>query len=227
VVPYGFDLSQLVRTHPLTQTLRRQHPGIVILAVGRHVSYKGFDVLIRAMPAVDPAARLVIVGTGPLTEAWQSLVAALGLQDRVFFAGLVTDEDLPAYYQACDLLCLPSLTRAEAFGIVQIEAMACGKPVVSTRLGTGVDFVNIDDATGFTVEPGNPQELSGALNRIVRNPELRLRLGEAARQRAETEFSPQTMAERTLALYREATEARRPPRHPHSQLDSPLSSKPS
>ena len=210
VIPYGFDLRQLVRPHPLADALRKQHPGVMILAVGRHVSYKGFDVLIRAMCTVERSARLVIVGTGPLTETWKSLVTTLGLQDRIAFAGLVADEDLPAYYQACDVFCLPSLTRAEAFGIVQIEAMACAKPVVSTRLGTGVDFVNVDNITGYTVQPGDAERLSDALNRLVRDENLRACFGEAARMRAEVEFSLPTMGERTLALYREAVSASRP-----------------
>lgn len=204
VVPYGFDLAPLSRPHALADALRQRFPGVLILAVGRHVHYKGFDVLIRAMCSVDSAARLVIVGTGPLTEAWKSLAATLGLGERIHFAGLVSDEELPAYYQACDLLCLPSLTRAEAFGIVQVEAMACGKPVVSSRLGTGTEFVNVDGATGFTVDPGDPGKLSEALNHLVLDPALRSRMGNAARARAESEFSLKTMRDRTLALYRAA-----------------------
>ena len=216
VIPYGFDLRQLIRPRPLADTLRKQYPGVIILAVGRHVSYKGFDVLIRAMRTVDQSARLIIVGTGPLTEAWKSLVTTLGLRDRIAFAGLVDDEDLPAYYQACDVFCLPSVTRAEAFGIVQIEAMGCAKPVVSSRLGTGVDFVNVHNKTGFTVEPGAVDQLADALNRLVRDEGLRVRFGAAAKARAESEFSLRTMGDRTLALYRDAVSPLRPPHSTYS-----------
>lgn len=210
VIPYGFDLQILNRPHPLTDAIKRRYPGTIILAVGRHVFYKGFDVLIRAMKKVDSSAHLVIVGTGPLTDSWKSLVTSLGLQDRIAFPGLVTDEDLPAYYQACGMLCLPSVSRAEAFGIVQVEAMACSKPVISTRLGTGVDFVNVDNRTGFTVTPGDAVDLAEALNRLVRDEALRVQFGSAAKARAEADFSLMAMGERTLALYREAVTSCRP-----------------
>jgi rhamnosyl/mannosyltransferase len=204
IIPFGFDLRRFARPHPLAATLRERHPGSIILALGRHVYYKGFDVLIRALPAVDPAARLVIGGTGPLTAQWQALARQTGVADRVDFAGMVEEADLPAYYQACDVFCLPAVSQAEAFGIVQLEAMACGKPVVSTRLNNGVDFVNQDGVTGLVVPPRDEAALAAALNRLLRDPALREAMGARGRERALGEFSLEAMGARTLAVYRRA-----------------------
>src|SRR5215207_7920837 len=104
------------------------------------VPYKGLDVLMKSMVDVD--ASLVLVGDGPQRAALETLARELGVAHKVLFAGEVDDDDLLAWYHACDLFVLPSTTRAEAFGVVQTEAMACGKPVISTALPTGVPWVN-------------------------------------------------------------------------------------
>lgn len=111
------------------------------------------------------------------------------------------DEILPAYYQACDIFCLPATSSAEAFGIVQVEAMAAGKPIISTRLNNGVDFVNQHGATGLTVEPNNVNALADGLNKLLANPILRQQLGEQARYRAINDFSLETMGQKTFELY--------------------------
>ena len=105
------------------------------------------------------------------------------LAARVLFAGRVPDADLPAFYQACDLLVLPSTARTEAFGVVQIEAMAAGRPVVSTNLPTGVPWVNQDGVSWLVAPPGDRAALGDALGRLLDDPLLRQRLGEGARRR--------------------------------------------
>ncbi len=204
VVPYGFDLQRFVSPHPKTAAIRAAYPGNTILTLGRHVSYKGFDVLIEAMRSLENSTRLLIGGTGPLTEQWKSLARQLGVADRVHFLGLVDEADLPAYFQACDVFCLPAVTQAEAFGIVQIEAMASGKPVVSTALGNGVDFVNQDGRTGFTVAPKNPNALADALRRLLSDQSLAQTFGRQGRQRALAEFSSEAMGRRTFEIYRQS-----------------------
>ncbi len=143
--------------------------------MGRHVYYKGLDILIRAMRGVE--AELWIGGRGPLTESLRQTARDAGVSDRVRFLGFIPDAELVAYYDACDVFCLPSTERAEQFGLVQLEAMQCGKPVVATRLGTGVEYVTQDDVTGLLVEPGNESALAQALNRLLADRDLRLRLG--------------------------------------------------
>jgi rhamnosyl/mannosyltransferase len=121
--------------------------------------------------------------------------------DRVRFVGFIPDAELIAYYDACDVFCMPSTERAEQFGLVQLEAMHCGKPVVATRLGTGVEYVTLDEVTGLLVEPGNEPALAQALNRLLGDPALRARLGEAGRLRVAEEFSVRQMVDKTVALY--------------------------
>jgi len=166
-------------------------PGPRLLFVGRLVYYKGLDVLLDAMGRCNGS--LVIVGEGPLDGALRALVTERRLAGRVLFAGRVSDEDLPAFYQACDVFVLPSIARTEAFGVVQIEAMAAGKPVVSTRLPTGVPWVNQDGISGLVVTPGDPVALGDALRRLLDDGALRRRLGDGALARARTMFSRERM----------------------------------
>lgn len=204
VIPYGFDAAALewtdaarVRQQALASE-RRTSP--VIFTVGRHVYYKGFDVLIRALRSVD--AELWIGGRGPLTEQWRRVAHDAGVADRVRFAGFIPDDELVAWYDACDVFCMPSTQRAEQFGLVQLEAMHLGKPVVATRLGTGVEFVTLEDVTGLLVAPGNEAGLAAALNRLLRDRALRERLGAAGRRRVQEVFTVEEMVGKTVGLYR-------------------------
>jgi rhamnosyl/mannosyltransferase len=205
IIPYGFDLTHFLTPHHKTTEIVRQFPGKRIFALGRHVYYKGFGVLIKALHQLEPSTQLLIGGTGPLSETWKMLAKTEGLADRIHFLGLINDEDLPAYYQACDVFCLPAISQAEAFGIVQVEAMACAKPVVSTRLNNGVDFVNQHSVTGLTVPPSDIAALAQALNQLLTDPSLREKLGQQARERAVNEFSLTAMGQKTLQLYEQIT----------------------
>ena len=210
VIPYGFDPDAFGWTDAARQRRsalehERSHRP-VIFTVGRHVYYKGFDVLIRALRTVD--AELWIGGRGPLTEALRQAAQSAGVADRVRFLGFVPDAELVAYYDACDIFCMPSTERAEQFGLVQLEAMHCGKPVVATRLGTGVEYVTLDGVTGLLVEPGSEQALAQALNRLLDDPGLRARLGEAGRRRVAEVFSVKQMVDKTVSLYRQLVPGR-------------------
>ena len=166
-------------------------PGPRLLFVGRLVYYKGLEVLLDAMSLCEGS--LVIAGEGPLEGALRALVTEKRLGERVLFAGRVADADLPAFYQACDVFVLPSTARTEAFGVVQIEAMAAGKPVISTNLPTGVPWVNQDGVSGLVVTPGDRAALGEALRRLLDDGAFRQRLGEGARRRAQTMFSRERM----------------------------------
>jgi rhamnosyl/mannosyltransferase len=146
---------------------------------------------------------LALGGQGPLTEELRRVAHGAGVAGRVHFVGRIPDEELPAWYHACDVFCLPSIEPAEAFGIVQIEAMASARPVVCCQLGNGVNWVNPDGETGLTVPPGDSAALAGALARLEREPALRARLGEEGRRRALRLFTSEAMAKATLAVYRE------------------------
>ncbi len=179
----------------------------IVLSVGRLVYYKGFEYLIRAMRDVD--AELVIVGTGPLRASLEETARACGVAARVHFLGGVRSESLAAHYLASDVYALPSIARSEAFAIVQLEAMACGVPVVNTAIPrSGVTYVSRDGESGLTVPPENAPALAAALAKILGDRELARRFGDAGRARVKREFSKEVMAERTLALYEEITHLR-------------------
>lgn len=202
VIPFGFDLDRFTRPAPELAALRRRHPGRLVFSLGRHVYYKGFDVLLRAIALMPGDVSLILGGTGPLTAELEALAGELGIGARVHFVGLIEEDALPAYFQLCDVFCLPAVSRAEAFGIVQVEAMAAGRPVVSTRLGNGVDLVNRDGETGLTVEPANAAALAAALGDLLDNPGKARQFGEQGRHRALAEYGLGRMAERTFETYR-------------------------
>jgi len=198
-IPLGIDLErfQKARTEEVRR-LRSEYNPPLLLFVGILRYYKGLQYLIRAMRHVN--ARLLVVGSGPMAEEWQTLAVKLRLSDKVFFVGQHVD-DLPAYYQACDLFVFPSSHRSEAFGTVQVEAMVCGKAVICTELGTGTSYVNIDGETGLVVPARDADALTEAINRLLSDEARRGEMGEKGRKRAIQEFSHETMIDRVLAVY--------------------------
>ena len=130
-----------------------------------------------------------------------ALPICLNLADKVIFAGEIQNQNVVPYYHAADLFALASVARSEAFGIVQIEAMAAGLPVVNTGLDSGVPFVSLHQQTGITVPPSDVNALAVAINRLLDDRPLRQRFAAAARVRARNEFSLETMTARTLELY--------------------------
>ncbi len=200
VVPYGFDLDALAAPHPDVADLRRQFGERAIFALGRHVYYKGFEYLIDAMREL-PEARLILGGSGPLTPSLRRRAAEAGVEGRVHFAGRIPDGQLRAYYQACEIFCMPSVEPSEAFGIVQIEAMACAKPVVCCELGNGVTWVNQHGRTGLVVPPRNAAALAAALRTLLDDPALRGRLGGQAASRVRGEFSMAHMRAHAVRVY--------------------------
>ncbi len=154
---------------------------------------------IRAMQDLD--ADLLIGGRGPLTASLVQLARDLGLAERVKFVGFIPDPLLVAYYEACDVFCMPSVERSEQFGLVQLEAMYCGKPVVATRLGTGVEYVTLDGETGLLVPPKDPHALADALRTLLGDPALRARMGAAGQQRVADVFSVEQMVRKTVDVY--------------------------
>jgi len=202
VIPFGVALERYRRVDAARQSrvqaIRAATPGPRLLFVGRLVYYKGVHVLLPAMRRWP--GTLIIVGDGPLEAGLRAQAASLGVADRIRFVGTVDDDELEAYYQACDALVLPSIARTEAFGVVQIEAMAAGLPVVSTQLPTGVSWVNQHDVTGLLVPPDDAAALGAALEQLARDDQLRARLAAGARQRADSTFARERMvsAFRTL-----------------------------
>ena len=217
-VPLGIDVSRFSPTEKIKQKageLRARFSDRIVLFVGLLRYYKGLKFLIDAMLDLD--ATLIIVGEGPMRAELESYCRERQLKAKVFFAGAVDEEVLPAYYHSCDVFCLPSIYRSEAFGVSQLEAMACGKPVVSTALDTGVPYVNLDGRTGLIVPPMDSAALAEALCSLLSDKVLAARLGNAARERVLTEFTAEQMAQSVLAVYRRLI------RSPKSKVESPKS----
>ncbi|BBO67044.1 glycosyl transferase family 1 [Desulfosarcina alkanivorans] len=204
VIPLGIDVKRFSANSdgPRIEKIKNENGNIpLILFVGRFRHYKGLHYLIPAMEKVK--ARLLLIGVGPEEQRLRSLVATHHLDDKIHFLGELTDEAVNAYYKACDVFVLPSHLRSEAFGMVQVEAMCCGKPVICAELGTGTSFVNINQQTGITIQPDNVTALSDAINYLVNNPEMRVRLGSCGCTRVKEMFSAEKMVRKTLELYKD------------------------
>ncbi len=176
-------------------------PTLLFVGLMRH--YKGVDVLIRALALLPGEARLMLAGDGPLRGEWERLCAELGLQQRVSFLGRVPDEALPGLYQAADVFVLPAISRAEALGLVIVEAMMSGLPCVTTEIGSGTSYLVQDGLSGYVVPPRSPAALAEALNRLIADPALRARMGAAGRARALQQFTLEKMLADVEAIYRE------------------------
>jgi len=208
VVPLGIDLHRFQHDcSAQAQAIRAQYCGTgegalpLILFVGLLRYYKGLQYLLEAMTQLQ--ACLLIIGEGPMADEWQRLSVALGLQGRTHFLMEVSNERLPAFYQAADLFVLPASQRSEAFGLVQVEAMASGVPVISTELGTGTSWVNRHGDTGLVIPPRDVPALVQAITDLLADPARRQEMGRRGRERARREFSHEVMTDRVLALYEE------------------------
>jgi glycosyltransferase involved in cell wall biosynthesis len=184
--------------------VRARH-GRFVLFVGRLVYYKGLPQLIESMREVDSSlGKLVIVGDGPLRREAEAKIASLQLQERVTLVGAVPQAELNAYLEACQLLVLPSISRSEGFGMTQLEGMLFGKPLVTTRLLSGVQLVNVDGQTGLQVPPLDSPALAGALTRLLADDALRVSMGAAALERVKSRFSLEQMIRGYREAYRQA-----------------------
>lgn len=196
--------------HPMPEAqeeaeeLRRQYPGKkIVFSLGRLVPYKGFCYLVEAAKHFSDDYVLLIGGTGPLKEELQSQIEALGLEKKVRLLGYVPDEALPAYFCACDLFCLSSVMKTEAFGIVQIEAMSLGKPVVATRiLQSGVSWVNAHGESGRNVTPCCAEELADAIVDITHDEKTYRAYCDGARLRWQNYFTLDKMIDDVMSIYK-------------------------
>jgi glycosyltransferase involved in cell wall biosynthesis len=201
VIPFGIDFDRWSPTELIckrAQDIRRGVTGPIVLFAGRHVPYKGVNVLIEATVPLD--VTVVILGDGPMRQAWESLAGRQNGHADFIFTGEVSDAEMHAHFLACDMFVLPSVTSQEAFGFVQLEAMACGKPVISTDLPTGVPWVN---ETGLVVPPSDPGALREAIRRLAEDPALAKRLGIAGQTRARAQFTMSEMGDRLVAVCHE------------------------
>lgn len=174
----------------------------IIFSLGRLVTYKGYEFLIAATKYLKDNYMILIGGTGALREKLQEEINSMHLRGKVKLLGHVSDEELPSYYGACDVFCLSSVQKTEAFGIVQIEAMSCGKPVVATKIPhSGVSWVNAHEESGINVVPGDAYALAKAIEAIVENGAAYDRYSEGALNRYQKLFTKEKMIAKCKELY--------------------------
>ncbi|WP_228546267.1 glycosyltransferase [Halegenticoccus tardaugens] len=202
VVPLSIDLDEFSEYDGPTYDLPGDSSRPTLLFVGRLSYYKGVEYLIDAMADVD--ADLLVVGGGERRETLERRARNRGVDGDVSFLGKVPGEMLRYCYEAADVFVLPSIAPSEAFGVVQLEAMATGTPVVNTDLPTGVPWVSRDGETGLTVPPKDAAALTGAINDLLGDAEQRRTYGANARERVERRFTTERMLEGTEAVYRDA-----------------------
>ena len=193
-VPIGID--------PLPQVSVEPSDYKTVFSLGRLVGYKGYEYLVEAAKYLPDNYRVVIGGEGPLRKKLQAQISAEGLDGKVSLPGRIPQEDLPRMFAACSVFCLSSIWKTEAFAIVQIEAMSCGRPVVATRIpGSGVPWVNEHGFSGLNVDPGSARQLADAILEITADPETYRRYCGNAVERYRTMFTKKAMIDKCLDIY--------------------------
>jgi len=185
--------------------IREQYAGRkIIFSLGRLIEYKGYEYLIESARYLDDDYIILIGGEGPLKNALQQQINDYRVNEKVKLMGFVPDKEVATYFGACDVFVLSSIWKTEAFGIVQIEAMSCGKPIVATCIeGSGVSWVNADGVSGYNVEPQNAKALAEAIKKILSDPNRCAEFSIASRRRYETMFTREKMVDRCLELYKD------------------------
>jgi ABC-type polysaccharide/polyol phosphate export permease/glycosyltransferase involved in cell wall biosynthesis len=207
VVPFGVDVAKYDLPARRIDSGDAGHDrGRLVLACGRLVPYKGFDVLVRA--AVDRSFDVWIIGEGPERTRLEQMILSLGLAGRVRLLGCVADSELSEFMCTADVFVMPSVTNAETFGLAQLEAMAAGRPIINTSLDTAVPHVARHGIEAITVPPGDHVRLAEAIETLIRDPERRRRMGQAARLRATMQYAPDAFRAGIESVYRHALTAK-------------------
>jgi glycosyltransferase involved in cell wall biosynthesis len=205
VIPNGINLEEFkinLSKEECRDKLGLPHDKKIILFFGNIVSYKGPHILLKAFSKVKTQfkdLKLVFAGRGKMQEELTKLAAELGIKNDVLFTGYVDEKLKPFYYKSADIFCLPSITMAEAFGIVNLEAMACGVPVISSKLG-GIPDVVTDRETGLLVKPEDEEALTNAILFLLENEDIARKMGNNGKKKVE-EYSWKKIAEKTEEVY--------------------------
>lgn len=201
-LPIG--VQKIVPDPEKVKEIRELYPGKkIVFSVGRLVGYKGHKFLIDSAKYLPDDYVILIGGSGPLFTPMKLQIAEENLGDKVVLLGRLSDEDLPNYYGACDVFCLSSIWKTEAFGMVQIEAMSCGKPVVATEIpGSGVSWVNKHGYSGLNVQPEDSKALADAIVNILSDEQKYAQFSRNALARYDELFTKPEFLERCDQIYR-------------------------
>ncbi|MDO5524251.1 MAG: glycosyltransferase [Bacteroidia bacterium] len=207
-LPIGIDPT--IPNAREAEEIRAQYPGKkIVFSLGRLIEYKGFKYLIDAASLLSDDYVVLIGGKGPLEEELRLQITEKGLSDKVKLLGRISEEVKNACFGACDVFCMSSIMKTEAFGIVQLEAMSCGKPVVATNIaGSGVSWVNEHGFSGLNAEPENAAELAGAIAEICNNQAAYETYCNNAKIRYDDFFTMDEMINRCTFIYNNLLHAR-------------------
>ncbi len=197
VIPFGIDLEYFSENEEIKNKaakINAEFKKPLILSVGRLVKYKGFKYLIAAMKNI--AASLIIIGEGPLKNKLEKEIIKNQVQGKVKIMAPVND--LRPFYKACDIFVLPSCGKNEAFGLVQIEAMAYRKPIINTNLESAVKEISLNNISGLTVSPRNSAALEEAIKKLIGDEKLREGFGQEARARVEKIFNKKIFIQKLI-----------------------------
>jgi rhamnosyl/mannosyltransferase len=198
VVPFGFRTDFQPADYQAAEKIKQQYAADkpLLLAIGRLVYYKGYQYAIEALKNLD--AQFLIIGQGPEAKKLQAQITATGQTDKILI--IPPQARLEPYLLACDIFLFPSQARSEAFGLVQLEALAAGKPIINTRLKTAVEEVSLDGISGLTVEPKNAPALAAALDKLLNDESLRQQYGANAKRRYQELFRMELFLEKMGGL---------------------------
>jgi glycosyltransferase involved in cell wall biosynthesis len=212
VVPVGVSPPPQVPASRIEEVRRRQGNRRIVFALGRMTYYKGYEVLIEAARLLPEDTVVVVGGGGQLLDHYRGLVQAAGLGDRIQFVGPMSTANVEAHFAAAELFCLASTVRAEAFGVVVLEAMARGLAVVAPEIpGSGLNWLHMDGVTGVTVRAGDPPALAAGIQHLLSDPKARKRYAQAGRLRWADGLTSQDMADMTMAIYQSLLEVSESP----------------
>lgn len=202
IVPFGIE-PKLEYDKDRVEEIKKEYQGKkIILCIGRLVKFKGFQYVIQAMKNVENSV-LLIIGDGPLKAYFEGYIKENKLDEKVILLGAISDRNVKDnFIKACDIFVLSSVRRSESFGIVQLEAMRFEKPIINTNLGTGVNYVSVNDETGLTVEPRDSEELARAINQLLKNDNLRILYGQNSKKRIDKFFDINKLRVKFIELYK-------------------------
>ena len=204
VVPIGLDSKEMVYQQDDVDAIKKKYDGKkIVLCIRRLTFYKGHRYLIEAAKHLGNDVIVLFGGVGEMEQELKQLAQQEDLNDKVQFIGRISPSLIYAYYKAADVFCLPSITRAEAFGVVLLEALAMGTPIVTCNIdGSGVPWVNQDGETGYNVPVGDSDSLADKIRQIINNSELRDELSQNCIKRFREYFVLDKMVEDTYSLYK-------------------------
>lgn len=204
IVPYGItpeDYLSVERSPILTNRLSDKK-NVKVFFTGRLVYYKGVDTLLKAFTMTENS-ELFIAGTGEMEQELKAFAQRHNIEKKVHFLGFLPDNELKQAYADSDIFVLPSVAKSEAFGIVQLEAMVYGKPVINTKLPSGVPYVSVHGKTGLTVPPSDAKALAEAINTLAADEKMRENFGKAAAERVMTEFNEKNVIRKLYGVLSE------------------------